>query len=160
MVTFCLYSNSWQLKLSHFIQLQQRPPKEHFHVLPPNDRLCPRRKLFRTFLPLSFAKDLNLNGTFKAFRFLSLWNSTNNSSPAFEEHTQTLRAQKKRMKLQKKKDKSNFKSQTYRIPSDLAYSLELNLVLQIKGPAAKLALKKEVGLECKAKRVPGTRPCY
>lgn len=62
------------------------------------------------------------------------------------------------MKLQKEEDKSNFKSLTYRIPSVLAYSLELSLILQIKGPAAKLALKKKkkVGLECKAKKVQGT----
>lgn len=49
------------------------------------------------------------------------------------------------MKLQKEEDKSNFKSLTYRIPSVLAYSLELSLILQIKGPAAKLALKKKKG---------------
>lgn len=97
----------------------------------------------KTFLPLSLAEDLNLNGTFKALSFLSLWNPSNNSSPAFEEHTKILLAQKKGMKLQKEEDNSNFKSQTYRIPSVLAYSLELNLVLQIKGPAAKLALKKK-----------------
>lgn len=74
----------------------------------------------------------------------------NNSSPAFEEHTKILLAPKKGTKGQKKEeDKSNSKSQTYRIPSVLAYSLELNLILQIKGPAAKLAFKKikEVSLE-------------
>ena len=49
------------------------------------------------------------------------------------------------MQLQKEEDKSNFQSQTYRIPSVLAYSFRLSLVLQIKGPAAKLVSKKGVG---------------
>lgn len=45
-----------------------------------------------TSLPLSFAKDLNLNGTFKALSFLSLQSLSNNSSPAFEERTKILLA--------------------------------------------------------------------
>lgn len=70
---------------------------------------------------------------------------------------------KERNEVTKKgKDKRNFKSQICRIPSILAYSFGLNLILQIKGPAAKLSLKKkgkkkekEVCGECEGRKVPG-----
>lgn len=79
---------------------------------------------------------------FKAFSFLSLWSLSNNSSPAFEEHTKILLARKKGMKLQKRGRQKQFQVPNLQNPLVLGYSLELNLILQIKGPAAKLALKR------------------
>lgn len=65
--------------------------------------------------------------------------------------------ERKEWSYKKGKDKRNLKSQICRIPSILAYSFRLNLILQIKGPAAKLSFKKkEVGGECEAREVPGT----